>query len=246
MRSLVRLSLKRSRPAGGGYRAHAVGAAVSCRSSTPMQLSHAPASSLSSATVVTPVVDTGAISGSAPAVVLVLPWPDWRLSPNRSSAIRKTVAAMKRAGGMKSRLAEEANWSGYAAGINQRGIIDPGTPIDAAYLFQPPDGRRFDVDNGHSALKHYLDGVMAGLGFNDYNIWDAHPARLAPSPDGEAKVWVFMWPCALSPFTPILRACAQTVGGELGWEALNGKKSRGRRVKMVDIPQLTEPGRGRE
>jgi len=98
---------------------------------------------------------------ASPAAVVVLPWPDPRLSPNNSKG--------KHWGGI-SDAREDARANGALAARNYKGAIAPGEPVEMVAWITPPDRRRRDLDNIHASLKSYIDGAAEEIGFDDYQI----------------------------------------------------------------------------
>jgi len=100
-------------------------------------------------------------------VVIVLPWPDRRLSPNARVNWRAKAAPKKKA-------RADAALATYAA--LDRGLRDVRAemagddPIPLTIRFYPPDARRRDRDNAQASLKHALDGIADALAVDDYRF----------------------------------------------------------------------------
>lgn len=132
-----------------------------------------------------------------PAAVVVLPWPNWRLSPNRSSTRRLKKSHERRAKGHRAALRQQANQIGRECAEHLAGAIKPGEMLEAVYFFEPPTNRRYDIDNVTGALKHYVDGVASAIGFDDYQIEADHRYRMRKVKGG--RVTIEFWHSADSP-----------------------------------------------
>lgn len=96
-------------------------------------------------------------------MMIVLPWPDKRLSPNACIHWRAKVGPRQAA-----RIA--AGWAAVSAqgfhDVRARLSADDST-IPVVVTFYPPDARHRDDDNMIGALKSYRDGIADALGVND-------------------------------------------------------------------------------
>lgn len=93
-------------------------------------------------------------------IVVILPFPDARLNPNRSKGVHwaATSALRKKARGDATLLTRHA----------AKGVTFPmGQEIAMAIVFVQPDRRHRDRDNLLAACKPALDGVADALGVND-------------------------------------------------------------------------------
>lgn len=88
--------------------------------------------------------------------VIVLPWPDKKLSPNARCHWAQKAKAVKAA-----RLA--AGWATRAAKVR---VVGEGA-IGVRITFYPPSKRRYDLDNLLASMKSALDGVADGFGVDD-------------------------------------------------------------------------------
>ena len=93
--------------------------------------------------------------------VIVLPWPDKRLSPNARVHWRE-----------RARIAKAAKFDGWAMTMKlpidaRLAFKQSEDPIPLLIRFCPPDKRHRDKDNMIAALKHQLDGIAEALGVND-------------------------------------------------------------------------------
>lgn len=95
-------------------------------------------------------------------MIIVLPWPDPKLSPNARIHFRPKAAL--------TRLArEKAGWTAKATkGFQeaQKALQGDG-PIPVTVTFYPPDRRHRDDDNMIGSCKAFRDGVADALGVND-------------------------------------------------------------------------------
>jgi crossover junction endodeoxyribonuclease RusA len=90
---------------------------------------------------------------------IILPFPDFRLSPNKRLDRRGLTGARN-----------IARNTGFFA-IKEAGLRVPDrTPLHMTLTFCPPDGRRRDMDNCLSASKPVVDGMFEALGVDDSNI----------------------------------------------------------------------------
>jgi crossover junction endodeoxyribonuclease RusA len=107
-------------------------------------------------------VDAGAFHGMhVPPRVVVLPWPDSKLSPNSRGKHWGRGAAAKK-------VAREV---GFALTREAFGPVKPkweGARL--AITFCPPDRRRRDDDNAIGAFKAYRDGIADAIGVNDHKF----------------------------------------------------------------------------
>lgn len=89
-------------------------------------------------------------------MVVTLPWPDKRLSPNArlhwATKARATKASRN-----------EALWAFWAAGARKLKIGAPKITM----TFCPPDRRRRDRDNLIASMKAATDGIADALGIDD-------------------------------------------------------------------------------
>ncbi len=93
-------------------------------------------------------------------MMIVLPWPDRRLSPNA-----------RLHWGARAKLAGEARRVGYvmawAAPISDRAELREASNLRLTIRLSPPDKRRRDQDNLVASLKAPLDGIAAACRFDD-------------------------------------------------------------------------------
>jgi crossover junction endodeoxyribonuclease RusA len=95
----------------------------------------------------------------SPAVV-VLPWPDSALLPNRSKGRRWSFNQTEK---QAARLIAISEASGFNIG-------DVTVDHRVTIIFEPPDRRWRDTDGAFAALKPSLDGIAAALGIDDYHF----------------------------------------------------------------------------
>lgn len=91
--------------------------------------------------------------------VIILPWPDKRLSPNARPHW-----------GAKARAAKSARHAGYFAAKAAKASITWEGDIHAFITFYPPDRRGRDDDNLIASFKSYRDGIADALGIDDKRI----------------------------------------------------------------------------
>jgi crossover junction endodeoxyribonuclease RusA len=88
--------------------------------------------------------------------LILLPWPDPRLSPNARTHWRAKSPVTK--------TARTAAWAiTKAAGAR----VEHDGPIALAITFRAPDRRHRDRDNAIGACKAFMDGIADALGVND-------------------------------------------------------------------------------
>ena len=101
-------------------------------------------------------------------MVITLPWPSSKLSPNARLHWRAKV-------GPKQDARRIAGWCAVtAAGFSERrdDLRAFTDPIAITVTFCPPDKRRRDRDNMIASTKHAFDGVADAFGIDDYRF---HP-----------------------------------------------------------------------
>lgn len=100
-------------------------------------------------------------------MVIVLPWPDKRLSPNARLHWRAKAS-------VKADAREAAHWltlDQLPVGLTEaRAMFDGDAPISARITFVPPDARHRDDDNAIGAFKAARDGIADALAFNDRRL----------------------------------------------------------------------------
>lgn len=99
-------------------------------------------------------------------MVIVLPWPDKRLTPN---AKRRSHWTVYRPAEKKAR--EDACYATYAAAgagmRDTRQSVSGSHKIPVTVTFYPPDRRHRDDDGMVGSFKHYRDGIADALAIND-------------------------------------------------------------------------------
>lgn len=115
--------------------------------------------------------------------MIVLPWPDKRLSPNARLHWRARV-------GPKQKEKIAAGW----ATASMKGFHDLRTrlqaddsPIPMRITFYPPDHRRRDDDNMIGSFKAARDGIAQALGVDDRRF-RPHYFFEEPSKPGRVEV----------------------------------------------------------
>lgn len=94
--------------------------------------------------------------------MIVLPWPDKRLSPNA----RQHWAQLAK---VKAEARQEAHWLAKSdMPLRDRQAVAEGEErIPMRVTFYPPDNRRRDDDNMVGGFKAYRDGIADALGVDD-------------------------------------------------------------------------------
>lgn len=96
--------------------------------------------------------------------VIVLPWPDKRLSPNARLHWRPKAVVTAKARADAHLLALEA--AGYSLGTI-RTLLAGDAPIPVHVTFYPPDRRHRDDDGMVASFKAARDGIADALHVND-------------------------------------------------------------------------------
>ena len=89
---------------------------------------------------------------------MILPYPDSKLLPNRSSGKHWTAV---------HKAKDAAKATGYAIGLQNKPEIVKGSLIPLEIHFYPPDNRKRDLDGALSSMKSTLDGVAQAWGVDD-------------------------------------------------------------------------------
>lgn len=97
-------------------------------------------------------------------MIVTLPWPDRRLSPNARLHWRPKAAITAKARADAHFLALEA--AGYSLGTIRADLGGEGR-IPLTVTFYPPDKRHRDDDGMIASFKAARDGIADALGVND-------------------------------------------------------------------------------
>ena len=92
--------------------------------------------------------------------VVVLPWPDSSLLPNRSSGHHWAVKQTAKQAARLTAISKAQDFN----------IGDVTVDHAVTIILEPPDRRKHDVDGVLSALKPSLDGIAASLGIDDFHF----------------------------------------------------------------------------
>lgn len=118
-------------------------------------------------------------------IIVNLPWPDSRLSPN--ARVHWAVLS-----GLKKKARADAAKAVYDAlqrGLRETRLSIAGTgPIHLTVLFYPPDKRRRDADNLIASMKASFDGIADALGVDDHRFRGAYD--IVPEPEKPGRVEV--------------------------------------------------------
>ena len=95
-------------------------------------------------------------------MIITVPWPDKRLSPNARLHWRQRV-------GPKQAARIAAGWAVVAARVHSGGLPPEG-PIAITITFYAPDRRRRDMDNLIASMKAAQDGIADALGVDDHRF----------------------------------------------------------------------------
>lgn len=117
-------------------------------------------------------------------MLIVLPWPDKRLSPNARIHWRAKTKpkAQARADGAY------ATFAALNGGLREaRAALHGDGPIALTVTFYPPDRRHRDDDNMIGAFKHLRDGIADALAVNDRRF-RPHYVFAEPEKPGRVEV----------------------------------------------------------
>lgn len=112
-------------------------------------------------------------------MIITLPWPDKRLSPNARLHWRKRV-------GPKQAAKIAAGWATVAAKVHRDDLPLEG-PIPITVTFYAPDNRRRDMDNLIASLKAAQDGIADALGVDDHRFEPSY-RRGEPCKPGRVEI----------------------------------------------------------
>ena len=121
-------------------------------------------------------------------MMIVLPFPDPSLFPNRASGKHWTSTRA-----MKDKARDDAYILTKAA-VQQSGFDNGRETIPLTLTFCPPDKRRRDMDGMLSAAKHQLDGVAMALGVDDSRFDPITITRGKPGKPGHLQIDVAKYP----------------------------------------------------
>lgn len=125
--------------------------------------------------------------------MIVLPWPDRRLSPNARQHWRALAAVKKQA------RADACTLATVAISLrDKRAIHDMDGRIPLTIRFYPPDERRRDDDNMISSFKALRDGIADALGVDDRRFRPFYQFMDAEKP---GRVEVVISACGKAPST---------------------------------------------
>ena len=116
-------------------------------------------------------------------MIVTLPWPDKKLSPNARTHWRAKV-------GPKQSARIRSGWETVAAkGFHQvrDALAASDGPIALTVTFYPPDKRHRDDDNMIGAFKSHRDGIAEALGVNDRRF-RPHYVFADPAKPGRVEV----------------------------------------------------------
>jgi len=135
-------------------------------------------------------------------MIISLPWPDKRLSPNARLHWRAKV-------GPKQAAKIAAGWATVAA----KGFYDAKEalalsdgPIPVEMRFYPPDARLRDDDNMIGSMKAARDGIADALGVDDRRF-RPHYFFEAPEKPGRIEVFIPINPPVDKPVFACCSAC---------------------------------------
>lgn len=120
-------------------------------------------------------------------LLINLPWPDAKLSPNRAKGLHWAKTS-----GLRAQAFETAYTLTFQAVQQHKGqwfaLTTPQVPL--TLTFCPPDKRRRDLDNALSSCKLFLDGVATALTIDDARFSPITLKRGEPVKGGAVRVEV--------------------------------------------------------
>jgi len=113
---------------------------------------------------------------------VVLPWPDWNISPNSRTHYRK-----------KAVLTKEHRQAAYYFALEAMGASNwvDADRVFSVWIFCDPDSRHRDTGNIRAAMKAYQDGVCDALKIDDFVIKDEHLHRHEIKEGGEVELRLY-------------------------------------------------------
>lgn len=111
-------------------------------------------------------------------LILSLPWPDKRLSPNARLHWSKKARVVKQA-------REDAAWWAIHAGVKP----SKAKSLNVVITFIPPDARRRDDDNLIGMMKPARDGIADVIRVDD-SQWSTEIRREPPKHPGSVKIQI--------------------------------------------------------
>jgi len=113
---------------------------------------------------------------------VVLPWPDWDISPNSRLHYQKKAKLVKEHRFTARTLALEA--------LGRDNWVDADR-LFSVWMFSDPDKIRRDTGNIRAAMKAYQDGVFDALKIDDSAVRDEHLHRDAVVPGGRVELRLY-------------------------------------------------------
>lgn len=118
-------------------------------------------------------------------IIIELPWPDKRLSPNA----RVHWAQLSRAKKAARAAGAKATHAALQRGLREvRRSLGKEGPVHLTVLFYPPDNRKRDADNLIASMKASFDGIADALGVDDSRFRGAFD--IVPEPEKPGRVEV--------------------------------------------------------
>ena len=110
-------------------------------------------------------------------MILTLPWPDRRLSPNELERFfRMLLSHPGKARGAYFAWESRVKQARYEGEMTARSVFIPGEDIPytgslrVTYRLYPPTRRHYDQDGVLSSCKHMIDGICKGLLIDDWQF----------------------------------------------------------------------------
>ena len=120
---------------------------------------------------------------------VVLPWPDWDLSPNGTTNKNK-----------RARLTKDARWQAKILAMEAIGLgnwVDNRDQLFAIWMFCPPNNIRRDTGNMRATMKAWQDGIFDALSSDDSAIKDEYLHRVSAKKPGHVEMRLYesyeMW-----------------------------------------------------
>lgn len=113
---------------------------------------------------------------------VVLPWPDWDISPNSRLHYQKKAGLVRNHRFTAKMLALEA--------IGQNNWVDANV-IFSVWIFHEPNKIHRDTGNMRAAMKAYQDGVFDALLIDDHVVKPEYLHRADVIPGGEVELRLY-------------------------------------------------------
>lgn len=113
---------------------------------------------------------------------VILPWPDWDISPNSRLHYQK-----------KARLTKEHRFTARMIALEALGSDNwvDSDRLFSVWIFSDPDHIRRDTGNIRAAMKAYQDGIFDALRIDDSAVRDEHLHRAEVVSGGQVELRLY-------------------------------------------------------